>query len=243
MTTLSERDYNYLINVRRMKIGDRFSAVTREGTLYQAEIVRIERGTCTLALEEEAGRGEPDGLEITLIQALPKGRKMDTIIRQAAECGVSAIQPVVTERTVVALCEADIQKKQQRWEKIVREAVQQSGSRRYSEIFPLIRLREIPFIDKNRHLGLFFHQTPLENHSLHGYLSSNIDKVDICIGPEGGFSDIEIKDMIEKNYRPAYLGEQVLRTETAAVYTLGAIQCILRERRLWIPAGRDLQSE
>ena len=233
-------DYNYLINVRRMKKGSLFAAATRKGRLFQAEISQVRQGNCTVALSETKPdtAGKNNSVEIILIQALPKGKKMDTVIRQATECGVTAIQPVISSHTVAVPSPEDYRKKQERWEKIAREAVQQSGGFQVPRVLPLIPLTEIASIDDKNSIGLLFHQIPLEKQSLHGYLFSDKKRVYICIGPEGGYSDPELGDMKLKGYMPVYLGEQVLRAETAVVYTLGAIQTIIRERLSWKPTDQ-----
>jgi 16S rRNA (uracil1498-N3)-methyltransferase len=82
-------------------------------------------------------------------------------------------------------------------------------------------------------LGLLFHQIPLANESLHGYLDTGPELVVLAIGPEGGFSAAEASRFLEAGFKPLTIGEAVLRTETAALYAAAAIRIILLERNSW----------
>ena len=107
--TLSGDDFRHLARVLRMREGDRLGAVDHRGSLYDLVLVRIGRSDCEAAVTPRAGGRETGapGARITLLQCLPKGRKIDLIVRQATETGVSRIVLLVSERTVVRPGEAD----------------------------------------------------------------------------------------------------------------------------------------
>ncbi|HDQ13929.1 MAG TPA: RsmE family RNA methyltransferase [Sediminispirochaeta sp.] len=86
---------------------------------------------------------------------------------------------------------------------------------------------------KKSSLGLFFHQSPLAQASLHEYLSSEPRRIGLCIGPEGGFSKGETEYLRQQGFSPVHLHTNVLRAETAAVYAIGAVQTIFLEREKW----------
>jgi 16S rRNA (uracil1498-N3)-methyltransferase len=91
---------------------------------------------------------------------------------------------------------------------------------------------------KDRHtkaLGLLFHQSPLEQASLHRYLSINPEIVALAIGPEGGFSPAEVRRFLAAGFQPLTIGDTVLRTETAALYGTAAVRIILLESAWWLP--------
>ena len=88
-------------------------------------------------------------------------------------------------------------------------------------------------------IKLFFHQNRLEKGSLHGYLNSSTDSICVMIGPEGGLSDEETDFLLASGFHPVYLGENVLRTETAAIYALGAVNTILLEKNEWTTDIRE----
>ncbi|MDZ7793160.1 MAG: RsmE family RNA methyltransferase [Spirochaetia bacterium] len=168
-----------------------------------------------------------------LYQALLKGKKMDAVIRQAAAAGVEHIIPLETERTVAKLEQGREQKKYARWEALVKEAVQQSGSKVIPQIHPTAPLRDVKKKCPATTLRLIFHEVPLEKASLHRYLSSCPQQVALFIGPEGGFSPDELALLHSYDCRPVHLPTNVLRAETAAIYAIGAIQTIVGEREQW----------
>jgi len=168
-----------------------------------------------------------------LYQALLKGKKMDAVIRQAAAAGVDHIIPLETERTVAKLEQGREQKKHDRWKALVKEAVQQSGSKVITRIHPIVQLQDVKKKSPATTLRLFFHEVPLEKASLHRYLSSCPQEVALFIGPEGGFSPDELAVLGSYDCRPVHLPTNVLRAETAAIYAIGAIQTIAGEREQW----------
>ena len=170
--------------------------------------------------------------EIILCQCLPKGKKMDLIVRQATEAGVSVIQPLDSEFSIVKYDSKSWKGKHERFMKIVREAFQQSGSKTLPEVKEPVPLTSLEIDEKNE-IGLFFHQKSIENISLHQYLFTVPLKIKLIIGPEGGLSDKEIACLKEKNFKPVFLGENVLRTETAALYAAAAVKTIILERDSW----------
>ena len=237
---LSGKEYHYLIRVLRFVQDDSFTGVDSAGNTYSLKVKSVTK-------EHALVTGEPAAtLEneyecpwtISLFQCLPKGKKMDTVIRQTTEAGADKIIPVISEHSVSRPDEHSGSFKLERWEKIAVEATQQCGRPRPPEI-----LQPKPFMQyevelKKPNIGLFFHQEPLANSGLHGYLSNipNVNtpvEIGIVIGPEGGLSDTEISRLNDWNYQPVYLGRRILRTETAPVYALGAIQTILLERNKW----------
>ena len=170
--------------------------------------------------------------EIVLCQCLPKGKKMDLIVRQAVEAGISEIQPLISEFSIVKYDSKSWKSKHERYVKIAREAFQQSGSRKLPLINKPVPLTSIKTGEK-REIGLFFHQKSIENISLHKYLFTVPEKIMLIIGPEGGLSEKEVSYLLENNFKPVYLGENVLRTETAALYAAAAVKTIILERESW----------
>jgi 16S rRNA (uracil1498-N3)-methyltransferase len=167
---------------------------------------------------------------------------MDLVVRQAAETGVACVLPLLTSRAVPrdAREGGAPAARQSRWERIVREARQQSGSGRKTEIAAPLPLSELPAALDARGLGpadprIVFHEAPLAQASLHGYLSQASGAVALCVGPEGGFAPEELDFLLDAGFQPIRLAGAVLRTETAALYSIAAAQIILSERSSWIP--------
>jgi 16S rRNA (uracil1498-N3)-methyltransferase len=234
---LTGRDYHYIARVLRNKVGDQFPGTDRSGVPCVITIKKIVKSACQVKISPRMkGQNEPGKKQapsITLFQCLPKGKKMDLIIRQATEAGVERIIPLSSNHSVPVLSEEDGYRKRERWLRISREACQQSGSPILPEISAPVAMKKIKDLLNPGTLSLFFHQDPLENNSLHHYLADYPREIAILIGPEGGLSREEIDLLTQIGFHPVYLGEKVLRTETAALYVLGAVQILLLERQSW----------
>lgn len=246
---LTGEDARYLVSVLRLSPGDRFPGLDRQGLRYELEIRSVSQGRVDLAVRPRRERGEdgpglpaaPEGPRLVLVQALPKGRKMDLVVRQAAEAGVARILPVESSRSVARISdEGGAAVKRARWDRIVREALQQSGSLLRTEVETPRPFRDLPALLGDPvpgRVGLYFHESPLDGGTLHRYLSGEPGEVVACVGPEGGFSMEEVRFLDGLGFRPAHLGPTVLRTETAALYAIAAIQVILLERSSWTPTA------
>ena len=234
--TLSGKDLHYLTRVLRKRIGESLPAITAAGRRYTMRIEGLTPEGCTVSLapdDSEGATAAPRTVRIRLLQCLPKGRKMDLIVRQAVEAGVSRIVPLVSAHSVSV--PEDPEKKASRWRRIAREALQQSGGTELAEIEEPVPFRAGAELEGAHDTGLFFHQERLSGDSLHAALrgADPSGTVTLCIGPEGGLSDEEVEHLRLKGFKPVYLGDTVLRTETAALYAVAAVRTILTERDTW----------
>lgn len=231
---ITGKDAHYLTNVLRKAPGETFSGIDTRGARYLLTINEIREGTVLLSAQLSQDNEAAALPEITLIQCLPKGKKMDMIIRQAAELGAARIVPVISEHSIPKFDEREKEKKRLRWEKVIKEAVQQSGNTVIPEIQSVVSLPELVRRDRfSWEMGLFFYEKPLETGSLHGYLSVHPKSVALLIGPEGGFSEKEVRIVMDAGFRPVYLGKRILRVETAAASALALVQLLLMEKKLW----------
>jgi len=241
-------DYRYLVRVRRLKEGGSFSALLPNGEETLVNVLSVANGVLTgkCAVHENitaaSGLNGPSPLPpVILFQALPKGDKMDLIVRQAAEGGITEIVPFVSEFSVAQAKAAG--QKFSRWERIIKEARQQSGSKTATSIRrPLTesglfeywqKLKSALDDPENGGLGLLFHHQGLEKESLHSYLNNVPQIAAFAIGPEGGFSGKEVSLFMENGFKPFTIGDTVLRTETAALYCAAVIKILLLERDSW----------
>ncbi len=184
--------------------------------------------------------GAPEGRpRIILAQGIPKGTKMDLIVRQAAEAGVIRITPILARRSVAA-GQAGAGRLE-RWRRIAREALQQSGSATPTRVDEAVGAEGLAAAigePRGRRLSLLLDAEALAQATLHGYLSEAPDEVVLCVGPEGGFDARESRAFAEAGFVPLKLPCAVLRTETAALYAVAAVEIVLSEHRSWIPAAR-----
>ncbi|MFP4643936.1 MAG: RsmE family RNA methyltransferase [Spirochaetales bacterium] len=232
---LDEENAHYLVRVLRLRRDDSFPAIDRHGRHYHCTIV--EAGDRVRLRIQAKGTPQSDRPAVTVVQCLPKGRKFDDVIRRCTEAGVSALQPVFSDFTVVRFEGQKVDRKLERWRRVATEALQQSGSAAAATIDPPLSLdrfleHEADRIGDNV-LRLILHQSPLEQSSLHEYLAGSARHITLLVGPEGGFSDRELALAREAGYKPAYLGPYVLRTETAALYATAAVQTIILEKSTW----------
>ncbi len=256
----------YLARVLRLERGDEFPALDSRGGRWLCRVGSTGPDRVLLEIRElppsydsavfedmRGGRSslpEPlrDGIPssksafppIILVQGLPKGAKMDLIVRQAAEAGLEAVVPLLAERSV-AREGREAEQKRLRWERIAREAVQQSGSPRATAVAPIMRLGQLPAWlglpprGRGRVLKILLHEAPLAHASLHGYLGEAPDEIVLCVGPEGGFAPGETAFLLESGFQALRFAGAILRTETAALYAVAAVETILSERSSWIP--------
>jgi 16S rRNA (uracil1498-N3)-methyltransferase len=236
-------DYRYLARVRRLAPGEYFPALLPDGAEVLVRVSSVENHVLVGELAQaEFSRGEPARRNnlppIILFQALPKGEKMDLIVRQAAEGGLTEIVPFVSEFSI-AQKQNSGGEKFLRWERIIKEARQQCGSMIATTIrqpMPLDGLFTYwEQIKKQwpRILGLLFHHLPLANVGLHRYLNTGPEAVVLIIGPEGGFSPAEANRFLAADFKPFTIGDTILRTETAALYAAAAVRVLLLERDTW----------
>ena len=238
-------DYHYLVRVRRLKAGTYFDAVLPDGT--ETRVCVLSTADNTLIGECSEGKGKPPSPipPIALFQGIPKGAKMDLIIRQAAEAAVSLVAPFESEYSAVRLS-GDASptqgvggEKLKRWKRIAREARQQSGSaietlvREPCGFDAMLEFWESLKKEHDRPLGILLHQAPLEKGTFHDYLDIVPDFVVLAAGPEGGFSPGEVARFLAANFKPLLMGDTVLRTETAALYGIAAARTILLESEAW----------
>ncbi|MBN1797002.1 MAG: 16S rRNA (uracil(1498)-N(3))-methyltransferase [Spirochaetales bacterium] len=231
--TVQGKDYHYLRHVLRLKQGDAFQGIDRRGYTYRVKLSAVTKRTICLELISGTKIKALD-CRVVLLQGLLKGRKMDTIVRMATEMGVQEVVPVISDYTVVTAKEVKYNKvKLQRWCKIAEQAVQQSGSGVVPKISEPVLLDHGLASWKKAKLCVFCHQEPIAVKSLHGLLAAAPAEISVLIGPEGGFSERELPLLMDKGFMPIYLGENILRAETAALYTLAAIKMILLEKKTW----------
>ncbi len=226
VTITDTGDIRHITRVLRLGEGDRIEVSDK--TEYEYDCIIASAAEDTIIAEIAAKRkfaSEP-AVKVTLFQGIPKAGKMEAIVQKCVELGIYEIVPVWTERTVVT-DKGNLKKKLERWQKIADEAVKQC------------RRGIIPSVAKDAKLaGLSFDGYDLvllayENEERQG-LKDCLEAIDkkgtekpkkiaIIIGPEGGFSENEVKLMTESGARSVTLGKTILRTETAGPAMLAMI--------------------
>ncbi len=241
IVTLVGDEARHMLNVLRMKKGDRVILIDGSGTELTAVISETfaarDGRECEVHLTVEGARvcdAEPN-VKVTLFQCLPKAGKMELIIQKCVELGVSAIRPVHSRRCVVK--PERNENKLLRYEKVSQEASKQCGRATCAKVYPPAELEECGFSDFDLLLiayegeeKLSLKQALMEAKA--GILANKDQpRIALLIGPAGGFEPEEIDRLMENcsNARSVSLGKRILRTETAGMAMLAMLMYELEE--------------
>ncbi len=218
---LGTEDSYHIKRVMRMKIGDKIEIVYQE-KVYLGQIEALDDQVQAKLIEELAS-SKQHIRPITLAQALVKEQKMDYILQKATELGVTEIIPFCAERSIVKADKQD-EKRKIRWEKIVKEASEQSKRTDLVKIHSILSLRELSQLD-NYDVKIICSVSEKEK-NLKKLLSniSNSATMLFVIGPEGGLSDQEEQTLMDSGFQRVSLGDTVLRTETAGLFIMSAVR-------------------
>ena len=218
---LNSDDIHHVLHVMRMRKGDEIEVVANKH-LYSAIIDNTN--PLEISINYEIPSDSEIQNDITLFYALAKGDKIDLVVQKATELGVKKVVLLSTERCVVKWEEKEIDKKLERYQKIAKEASEQSHRLIVPDILGVYSLSNIP-LDLLCNLNLFAYEKKAGNtKDLHTLLEKTHGSISILVGPEGGFSEKEA-EMVETKYGfiPISLGKRILRSETAAIYSLSVI--------------------
>lgn len=205
--------------VLRMQAGDLLQLFNGDGTNYQANIVTADKKQVVVQVNEASPNPTESGLQLHLGQVISRGDRMDFAIQKAVELGVTAITPLFSERCGVKLDGDRLQKRVQQWQRIVISACEQSGRSVVPTVHPARQLTDWLAASSNA-LKLTLH--PWAKDTIKTIVPSQ--KIRLMIGPEGGFSDQEMAAAEQAGYLGIQLGPRVLRTETAALTAISALQ-------------------
>ncbi|HWL51407.1 MAG TPA: 16S rRNA (uracil(1498)-N(3))-methyltransferase [Chthoniobacteraceae bacterium] len=232
--SLEGAEAHHAVDVLRVRQGDRIVIFNGRGAEATTEVVEADKRRLDLKVLHQA-KSEPLACRITLAQAIPKGKTMDLIIQKATELGVSAIVPLVSERTVVQCSPEEAARKREKWQGVVIEAGKQCGRNWLppvaEPVTPKAFFADSPRFDLMLIASLQSDALPPRKvlEEVQATLGGKPKEVLILIGPEGDFTPAEISLAKIAGCRPITLGPIVLRSETAALYTLSVLSYELFE--------------
>ena len=215
------------IHVVRLAHGDTVTLFNGEGGQYTAILSQVDRKRAVAEVKAFSPREAELPYGITLAQALPEGSKIDWIIEKAVELGATAIQPLAAQRCVVRLSADRAAKKREHWQGIIVAAAEQSGRNRLPHLGELTDFeRWMTQQDLHRRVLL----SPRAEQSLSDWARHHPPQaLALLIGPEGGFSEQEEKTAMEHGALALSMGPRVLRTETAGLAALAALNAVWGE--------------
>ena len=223
-------DVKHIVNVLRMKTGEKLLISVKGDWDYLCKIVDIETDRVNLKVLESMEQRELP-VNITLLQGIPKSDKLEMIIQKAVELGVSEIIPVKTKRVVVKIEEKKLSAKLNRWNAIAESAAKQSKRSIIPKILEPQSIDNALEIVKDFDVKLIPYENADSIEKTRRILD-NMDKtgnVSVFIGPEGGFEEDEVKKAIDLGFEVITLGKRILRTETAGLALLSNIMIRLEE--------------
>jgi 16S rRNA (uracil1498-N3)-methyltransferase len=207
----------------RLRVGDSLILFNGEGGECLAVLERGGREARARVLECRAVARESP-LAVTLAQGISSGERMDYTLQKAVELGVTAVQPIVTRRTVVRLDDERRQRRRAHWLGVVMSACEQCGRCRLPAVGEILEYPD--WIVSSREMdGVKFLLDPEGGLRLRD-LPAPGRPVLLLAGPEGGFEPVERETALAAGFIPLRLGPRILRTETAAVAALAAMQAL-----------------
>jgi 16S rRNA (uracil1498-N3)-methyltransferase len=231
---LSDNAATHATRVLRLNVGDTIKLFNGDGFDYTCELLSVKKSeVLAKVLAQQAVQNESP-LNITLLQGISSGERMDYTIQKAVELGVTAIQPLSTERSVVKLSPERAQKRLEHWQNVVIAACEQSGRAKIPLVFAPESL--------SAWLGTNIHEpskaddlisvqntrillNPIGAKQLSA-LPKTTQNIQLLIGAEGGLSQAEINLASNHGFQSIILGPRILRTETAALTAIATMQTL-----------------
>ena len=216
---------HHLVHVLRLEAGAHLALFNGDGAEYAAVIARIAKNAVYASVQEGHPAARESPLDVTLAQGISRGERMDYTVQKAVELGVARIQPIVTRRAVVRLDAARAAQRAVHWQSVATAACEQCGRNRVPEITAVLTLDDWLAHRRGRggELGLLL--DPEADRGLRD-LTRPVGGVILLAGPEGGLTDEERHAARQDGFVAIRLGPRVLRTETAALAALAALQTL-----------------
>ncbi|CAM2832364.1 RsmE family RNA methyltransferase [Paenibacillus sediminis] len=226
-------DARHISKVMRAKLKEKLivsDGISREAIV---EIESIDPGSVTATIVERLELTSEPWLQITIAQSLPKGDKMETVIQKCTEIGAVSFIPFLSERTIVQYDSRKEEKRTERWRKIAKEAAEQAHRNKVPLIEAPISWKSLLSSFDNYDLICICYEKE-QGDQLRDVIQPFVQRLEqqgtyrvlVVVGPEGGFSEAEIKQAEEAGAVSVGLGRRILRTETAG---MAALTCILYE--------------
>ena len=223
IVTLPENAAIHACRALRLQVGDAAILFNGDGNNYGCELLSIKKNAVTAKIKTLSRVDNESPLKITLSQAISSGDRMDFTIQKAVEMGVSVIQPISSQRSVVKLTDERAAKRREHWQNVVISACEQSGRALLPEVNAPLTLANwlgaapvfAARIMLSPSAALTFQELPVPQ-----------GKICLLIGAEGGLTPEETDLAASRNFIPVRLGKRILRTETAALAALAAMQTL-----------------
>ena len=223
LVDLPEAGFQHVCKVLRLKEDQLLIVFNGEGGEYQATLQNVEKRRAQINIQDFQPKDSESPLKVTLGQVLSRGERMDYAIQKAVEAGVHIIQPLFSERCEVKLNAERMEKRLQHWQQVAISAAEQSGRCLITNIRPPMTLSD--WLEEcSSQVKITMH--PHKAKSLKSLPTPAENNIAVLVGPEGGLSDMEIQSSADKGFQCITLGPRILRTETAPVVILTALNLL-----------------
>lgn len=218
---LSERGKHHLVNVLRARVGSPVILFNgREEIEAHGRITAISKKDCIVLIEQIIQTRRESPLRITLVQAISASDKMDFTLQKSVELGVAAIHPVFTERSQRPYKSPQQEKKLRHWQGVIEHACEQSGRCLLPTLHPPCNLVEYLKSAGRPETRLLL--SPTADQGLKEIKPGL--SLELHVGPEGGYSEEEVRQLTDHDIEAVKLGERILRTETAGIAVISWLQ-------------------
>ncbi|KKE80595.1 16S rRNA (uracil(1498)-N(3))-methyltransferase [Oceanobacillus caeni] len=228
-------DVHHITRVMRFTVGEKIICNDENGVAAQCEILEIDKDFVVVAILHWLEENNELPIEVTIVHGIPKADKFEIVLQKGTELGAHKYIPFQSERSIVIWDKKKWAKKLQRFNKIVKEASEQSHRSYVPTISNPMSITELIEESSQYDLKIFAYEEEAKVNNYHTFgsilkqINSN-QKLLVCIGPEGGFSEEEANILKVNDFHPIRLGPRILRTETAPLYALSAISYHFEEQ-------------
>ncbi len=216
---------HHVIHVLRLQVGAALSLFDGRGGEYVALIKRLDKSGLTLSVAERREVNRESPLGVVLAQGISSGERMDYTVQKCVELGITAIQPLTTQRSLVRLTSERADKRVGHWQSVAAAACEQCGRNVVPEILPVQPLMKWLGAAQSSREDARYLLSPHANTRLRELVRPQ-GTLTLLVGPEGGWNPDETSAAVGAGFIPLTLGPRVLRTETAAVAALAALQAV-----------------
>lgn len=222
--TIEGSDVNYLKNVLRLTIGDEIRILDSKSKEYAAVICSMSNDKIHVELTGEKHPKSESKIKITIAHGIPKNPKMDLVVQKSTELGVMRIIPLKTERAIVKIHADKEDDKIARWQRIAKEAAEQSGRLIIPMVEGVMDFKDLFSIKDEFDLCIMLWEMEKDKTLKSVFQENkNIKRILILIGPEGGFSHEEAETAKCEGFITVTLGSRIVRTETASISALSML--------------------
>lgn len=219
---LDAEQLNYVSRVLRLKAGYELTVFNGKGGEFSATVKELHKKAGVLAIGEFHDINKESPLDITLVQGISRGERMDYTLQKAVELGVTRIAPVFTERTVVNLEGERLNSRLHHWQGVIRSACEQSGRNTPPALLNAVTLDDWLNTDQAEYKMML--------HAGSGKSLKDIDykqgSISLLVGPEGGLAEHECDKALAQGFTGIRMGPRILRTETAGLAALASLQVL-----------------